>query len=550
MGLLLMVAVFVWPDRDPGATAPAPAEASIAVLPFTSLSSDRDDGYFAQGLAIEMHDALAGVSGLKVAAQPAGDGALAGSDVKTLGEALGVATVLAATVRREGHRVRVNARLSDTRTGFTLWSETYDRDVTDVFAVQREMAYQVVQALLGVLPGGRSHLDQRLSPTDDVIAYDAYLKGLQQLQGAGTAERHDRAIDFFGQALAADPEFARAQAGICRAEIGNFERARDAPAFARAQATCGRAARMDAELREVSLALGELHRVRGEDELAIGHYTRALDDLALRPAAYIGLARLQSDGGNNQLALDYFQRARQLRPGDSVIYRELGYHHYLNDDLPQAIESFRAAATLQPEDAGAWSSLGGVYLAHGDAERAADAFSRSLAITPSYGALSNLGTLRYGEGKYAEAAALYQRAAALDPDDYRIWGNIGDALAAAPGNAEGARAFYQRAAAMASSYVDIKTNDAQALGLLAWYRANLGESDAAREALAQAETLPGERGEVALLGAQTLALLGDPNGARERMAQAEALGVSSHRIDAAPVLRKAGLAGGERPVAQ
>lgn len=532
--VVLMAALAVaWLGRS---SAPQrPIEASVAVLPFVSLGDADDDSYFAEGLAVEMHDALAGVRGLKVAAQPVGNPAQ--SDVKALGRLLGVATVLQASVRREGQRVRVNARLSDTRTGFTLWSRTYDRDTSDVFAVQSEIANQVVQSLLGVLSADQPRLDSRLAPTRDIGAYDAYLKGLQQLQGSGGGERLDRAIGFFGQALAADAGFARAQAGICRAEIGRFEQAREPAAFARAQIACDRAARMDPELREVSLARGELHRTRGETEQALEEYAKALDDLALRPAAYIGLARTQSALGDNRLALEYFQRALASRPGDGGVHRALGYHHYLNGDLPRAIASYRAAATLQPDDAAPWSSLGGLYLAQGDVVRAGDAFSRSLAIKPSYSALSNLGTLKYGQGAYADAAALYRRAAELDPDDYRVWGNIGDALSAEPATAAQAREAYQRAANMVQRYSEIKHDDAQALGLLAWYRANLGQVQGAREAIVRAEGLSSERGEVALLAAQTLTLLGDVDAARERLALAREHGIPMQRIQASPVLR-------------
>ena len=538
--LLVAALVVMWLGRSPDPHRPA--DASVAVLPFVNLSGAQDDGYFAEGLAVEMHDALAGVRGLKVAAQPVGSRALAGLDVKQLGRLLGVATVLQASVRRDGRRVRVNARLSDTRTGFTLWSRTYDRETSDVFALQSEIANQVVQSLLGVLPAEQPRLDSRLAPTRDLAAYDAYLKGLQQLQGTGDGARLDRAIGFFGQALAADAGFARAQAGICRAEIGRFEQARDAAAFARAQIACDRAAGMDPGLREVSLARGELHRTRGEDEQALEEYAKALDDLSLRPAAYVGLARIQGAIGNNALALEYFQRALALRPGDGAVYRAMGYHHYLNDDLTGAIEAYRAAATLQPDDAAPWNSLGGLYLAQGDLDRASDAFNRSLAIKPSYGALSNLGTLKYGQGAYADAAELYRRAAELDPDDYRVWGNIGDALSAVPATAAQSREAYLRAADMVQRYSEIKNDDAQALGLLAWYRANLGQAEGAREALMRAEGLTSERGEVALLGAQTMALLGDLDAARDRLEQARRHDIPMQRIQASPVLR--GLLGG------
>lgn len=534
--LLVAMVVLVWLGRSP--TPQRPLEASVAVLPFVSLSSSDDDSYFAQGLAVEMHDALAGVRGLKVAAQPVGTVNREPLDVKELGRLLGVATVLQASVRREGARVRVNARLSDTGTGFTLWSRTYDRETPDVFALQSEIANQVVQSLLGVLPADRPRLDKRLAPTRDIAAYDAYLRGLQQLQDSGDAENLSRAIGFFGEALAADMGFARAQAGICRAEIGRFEQARDSAAYERAQIACDRAARMDPELREVSLARGELHRARGETDQALEQYAKALDDLALRPAAYIGLARTRSALGDNGLALEYFQRALALRPGDGATHRALGYHHYLNDDLPRAIESYRAAATLQPDDPAPWNSLGGLYLTQGDLERAGEAFNRSLALKPSYSALSNLGTLKYGQQSYADAVELYRRAAELDPDDYRVWGNIGDALSAVPATAQQAREPYRRAIEMVQRYSRIKTDDAQALGLLAWYQANLGQAQAARAALEQAEELSSERGEVALLGAQTLALLGDTDAARERLDLAREHDIPMQRIQASPVLRR------------
>ena len=132
--------------------APDPPPTSIAVLPFTSLSADRNDAYFAQGLAEEMRDTLAGVPGLQVAARPAAaDGASGPADVK----ALGVATVLDASVRREGRRIRIHARLFDTDTGYTLWSDSYDREADDVLALQSEIATEVAQALLGVLPAAQ-----------------------------------------------------------------------------------------------------------------------------------------------------------------------------------------------------------------------------------------------------------------------------------------------------------------------------------------------------------------------------------------------------------
>jgi len=537
--VLAAVAAIAWFVVRPASTVHKPPEASVAVLPFDTLGGTRGDEYFARGLAVEMHDALAGVPGLKVAAYPSLDGPRRDLDAASVGKLLGVATVLDATVRRDGQRVRVNARLTDARSGFTLWAQSYDRQSSDVFAVQSEIGEEVVRALLGVLPApGRPILQRRLAPTRNVAAYDLYLKGLAELRQPGASP--GAAIASFRQALANDAGFARAQAGICRAELQEFEGGRNAAAFSRASSACAQAERMDPRLREVNLAMGDMHRSSGDLDAATRAYTRALEDIALRPDAYIGLARVESARDRNDIAMDYIERAHQLRPGDPHVQRERGYLLYLAGDLPGAIDAFRIATTLEPDDAGTWSSLGGLQLAKGDATAAAAAFLRSLALEPSYGALSNLGTLRYEEGRYAEAAGLYRQAAALNAEDFRIFGNIGDALSAQSASSAGARTAYERAAAMAGRYTAVKTDDSQAMALLAWYSANLGQDDVARQWLARAESLRTEEAEVALLGAQTLARLDDGVAARERLARARSLQVPERRIQASPLLRRLG----------
>lgn len=542
LALVLVLAVLgTWQWYRPSRPAPpTPAEPSIAIVPFTSLSPNRSDSYFAEGLAVELHGALADVPGLKVAACQARSACgTQGADARKLGRLLGVATVLGADVRREGNKVRVNARLTDTRTGYTLWSGSYDRELNGVFALQSELARDVVQSLLGVLPRDTRGLTRRLSPTTNVTAYDAYLHGVQQLEqrAGGDGSGSVRSIGFFREALAADPGFARAQAGICRAEIIAFEGAHDAAAFERAQAACRRAAAMDPSLLEVSLALGDLYRAHDDNAQAAEHYRKALRALALRPDAYVGLARIESSQGRNDLALDYFERARQLRPGDPAIYRAIGFQHYLRGDRAKAISGFVTATTLSPDDEDLWASLGGLYMVSGDAARAADAYSRSLTIKPNYPALTNFGTLRYEQGRYAEAADLYRRAAKIDDSDYRTWGNLGDALSALPETAARAREPYERAAHMAQQYVDIKPSDAHALAVLAWYRANLGQEHESRELIERAQALGAEPGEVAFWAAQAFARLGEPAEARKWLQRAQVGGVNAPRFKASPVLR-------------
>ncbi len=514
--------------------APAQADASIAVLPFTSLSADAGDRYFAEGLAVEMHDALSGVPGLKVAALVVGD---ADDDVRKRAARLGVASVLDASVRREGRRVRINARLSDTRTGFTLWARAYDREASDVLALQSDIASEVVEAMLGHLPGSPQALHARFASTGDMGAYDSYLRGLAELQRPSIEGATERAIAHFRAALQADAGFARAQAGICRAEINRLEAQRDAVAFGRARSACERASAMDPALREVNLAMAEIARVNGEHPQALQLYRQAMEDPSLHADALVGMARTHAATGENGQAMQLFQQAAALRPGDALIYSQLGYHHYLRGELDKAIASYVTATELRPGDSGLWSSLGGLYLSKGDTAQAGRAFSLSLSIEPNVVALSNLGTMKFEQGDYENAADMYRRAAELEPGNYMVWGNLGDALDLLPESKAAARDAYRRAARQCADYVAVKADDAYALAALAWYHANLGDAAQARAWLAKAEAADSQAGEVALWGAQVMARLGDEEGARLRMARARREGIPDQRLATLPALR-------------
>lgn len=529
--LLLLAAGLAW-WRQQQAT-PIPRDASIAVLPFTSLSTDPDDAYFAEGLSIELHDALSGVPGLVVAAPLSPRDARRDGDLRQLGQDLGVAALLDASVRREGDRLRVNARLTDTATGYTLWSRRYDQPVAQVFDTQANIAEEVVGSMLGAMPNAQ--LDKRLAPTPSVAAFDAYLRGLAQLVDRAATGADDRATTQFKAALAADPGFARAQAGICRTSVNRFRTNRDPDAHAAARQACDRARRMDPALGEVSLALAELHQARGELDAAERLYRRAESDASRRPGAYVGLAYVAMERGETEQAMGMLQRALRLRPGDADVHANLGYLHYLAGRMPEAIAAYRRATGLAPGNASHWSTLGGLYLAEGQLDPAAVALEASIRVEPNYAAFSNLGELRFQQGRYREAAALQRRATALSPNDYLPWNNLGDALLAA-GDRSGAREAYVEAMRQVERYLRADARNAKAVAALGWFRANLAQTGPSLEAARRSEDLGAEPAEVALYNAQTYARLGDTQQAARRLADAREAGMPESRIRANPFL--------------
>ena len=539
--VVLALAAAGWWMSDRAPPAVRPAAASIAVMPFTNLSPDHRDDYFVDGLTEEMRDALAGVKGLKVAA-PISPGARDQVlDAKAWGQRLGVAAILEASVRRDGQQLRITAHLSDTATGFTLWSHTYDQELAGIFDTQSEIAREVVQALLGAMPAEDARLKKRLEPTTNEAAFDAYLQGLHLLHQAARPEDADRAVERFSQALASDHDFAKAQAKICRSEIWQFENARNAAAFDRAMDACRRAAQMDPTLAEVNLALGDLYRAHGDLDRALQYYRDSAKAPSMRALAHIGMAKVYVAQGKSAQAIEEFGTALDLSPGNASVYAQIGYQQYASGDIAHALESYRKVVALRPNEAEGWSILGALYLEAGDSAASEQALQRAIAIAPDAATLSNLGLIKYQQGDYAAAVDLRRRATELAPQDYLVWGNLGEALQADPRRADEARAAYRKAADYAAQYLALKPDDAAGWASLGLYQAILGEASGARAMVRRSEALASEPGEVALLNAQTLAVLGDLPAARQRLSRARAAGIPDIQITSNLTFRRLGL---------
>ncbi|GAC1686285.1 MAG: hypothetical protein PVS2B1_06480 [Candidatus Dormibacteraceae bacterium] len=230
------------------------ARKAIAVLPLANMSADPENEYFSDGITEDIINALGKVPGIQVASRTSSF-AFKGKDidVRQIGDKLGVTCVLSGSVRKVGNRIRIAAQFVNVESGYHIWSETYDRQLEDVFAIQDEISRAIVDALKLQLADGRTDL---VVPTTNIEAYNLYLKG-RFFFNRFTEPNLRRGLDFFQQALMQDPGFARAFAGIadCWAALGDDWVAPN-DAYPRAKAAATRALEYDPNLADAMTSLG------------------------------------------------------------------------------------------------------------------------------------------------------------------------------------------------------------------------------------------------------------------------------------------------------
>jgi len=418
---------------------PAPAagavqvENAIAVLPFSNLSSEQENEYFSDGLTEELINALTKVEGLRVVAwgsafQFKGKA----RDIRRIAEQLRVKAVLEGSVRRTVDRLRITAQLVDTTDGHYLWSETYERALKDVFAVQDEISSAIVGALRIKLagPAGRSLVTRY---TENLQAYHLYLKG-RYYWNKRTEEDFYKALGFFEQAIDIDPNYAPAYAGMSDAYIILGEHG-SVPALSimgKAKATATRALEIDASLAEAHVSLGSVsalfewnwpvserhfrraielnpsyataHHWYGYDYLApLGRLDEAiaaverahhLDPLSLIITTCVGT--LYDMARKHERAREYYGKVFELDPGFVRAHLSAGRSYLHQDMYEQAIAAFETARELMPNSPVPLALMAHAYNVCGakaEAERlrqALDRYGRTSCVSSYLLARANL----------------------------------------------------------------------------------------------------------------------------------------------------------------
>lgn len=405
VALVLIAGGGVWWALMPGSgtsmtksNAPAPANQTlpdarpadrpaIAVLPFDNLSNDPEQEYFSDGMTEDLITDLSQVSGLFVLARNTvftyKNKAV---NVQQVGRELGVSYVIEGSVRRVGDRVRINAQLIDTKTGGHLWAERYDRDMTDIFALQDDVVQRIVSALEITLDTDEK---TRLAHSDkiDPAAYDALLRGLEKLRRF-SSETNLEARAFFEKAIAIEPGFARAIADLALTYTLEAEQHwTDTPqAAAKRGLELGlQAIALDPNMAQIYFVLTVAHRNAGQFEESVAAARRSIELDPNYADGYASMAISLNYGGHPQEALESIQRATRLNPLKPFFYVWTeGQSHYLLGNYETAANLFLQVTESNPHFSGGHKMLAITYAELGQLDDARWSAAELLTVSPNF----------------------------------------------------------------------------------------------------------------------------------------------------------------------
>jgi TolB-like protein/Tfp pilus assembly protein PilF len=359
---------------------------SIAVLPFDNLSRDPDNAFFAEGVQDEILTRLAKVADLKVIARTSTQRfKSAPENLPDIAKQLGVLNILEGSVQKANDQVRVNVQLINALTNTHLWAEIYDRKLTDIFTVESDISKTIAATLQAKLTGSEKQMIAS-QPTSDTAAYELYHKG-RSLWAKRSGDNIPKAVAFYEQAIARDPNYALAYAGLAAAYVllPSYTSASQRDAYPKAKAAALKALKLDPNLAEAHTAVGKIHNFVDID---------------------------------NQASIHEFERAIELKPNDATAHHWIGSGPLVNlGRFDEAMAHGKRAVELDPLSQIMNTDYGSIFLYAGKFDEAIGLLRKALDLDPTFGYGNQvLATAYQAKGDLPNAIAQFEKAKQFSDD--------------------------------------------------------------------------------------------------------------------------------------
>ncbi len=489
----------------------------VAVLPLQILGDSSQLDYVAKGIQEALSAKLFQIKDVRLAPDDAADQVDQNQPLVKIARALGANLLVQGTLQSAGERMRIVMSIQDVADNKQLWTREFDGVVGDLFTLEDQMYAQLV-AGLNLNPTTDELASAEARPTNNVAAYDLYLRGRNSLRGH-EGKSIQSALDYFDQALKADARFALAYTGVADASLRMYTIKNDPFWTQKALAAAQQAQQLNDKLPEVHATLGSVYAATGKYSEAVAELNRALSLAPNSDEFYRRLGEVYRDSGNNQQAIDAFQKAVKLNPYYWVNQNKLGITYEHLGDYSKALDAFQQVAVLEPDIDAGFENVGNVYLQQGQYQQAIPYFQKALQIEPYFTTYSNLGTSYFFLKQYANAVPMFEKAVALNPKNSFVIVNLADSYAGA-GETAKARVTYQQA--IAAGFQELQTNpqDADAMVDIALCYAKIGNGPQALKFMRQARSIDKTNVNYIYTEAEIYAVLGQTQEALKSLREA------------------------------
>jgi tetratricopeptide (TPR) repeat protein/TolB-like protein len=458
----------------------------VAVLPLQVLGDPAQLNYLAEGIQEALSTKLFQSKVLHVSSADVSTKVDQNQPLSKIGGQLGANLLVQGTLQGSGDKIRIILKLEDVVQNKQIWTQQFDGVTGDLFTLEDEI-YNPLVAALNLNPTNDELAKAEARPTENVAAYDLYLRGRNSMRGHDE-KSYQAALDLFDQALKNDRTFALAYTGIADASLQMYQLKKDSFWTQKALAAAQQAQQLNDNLPEVHATLGSVYSASGRNSEAIAQLKRAVSLAPDSDADYRGLGGAYLASGDGNQAIEAYQKAIQLNPYYWDNQNELGRAYYQLGNYPKAFEAFQQVTVLEPDIDLGFENVGNIYLAEGKYQECIPYFQKALQIQPFWSTYSNLGTAYFFLKQYPNSIDMFEKAVALNPNNTLTTVNLADGYRAA-GQTDKARATYERAISVGFKELQTNPQNAEVMDEMALSYAKIGNSQQADAFIRRARSL-------------------------------------------------------------
>jgi eukaryotic-like serine/threonine-protein kinase len=459
----------------------------VAVLPFRVLGDATALGYVADGLGEALSAKLFQLKDVRLASSAEAAKTDPKIPLPQVAKGLGVNLIVHGTVQGSGDNLRITVNLDNVFDNRLVWSQEFAGVTGDLLTIEDQIYARLVDAL-EAKPSNEEMAAASTHPTENVAAYNQYLKGRNALSGNPDEKNIQTAMNYFNGALEKDPGFALAYTGLADANLMMYVEKKDKYWSEKAVEAAKQAARLNDKLPEVHFALGSAYAATGQTAQAIEEHKRGLELAPNSDEAYRRLGNAYKENGQKEEALQALQKAVEINPYYWNNLAALGNANFIFGEPDKALKNYLQVIQLEPDNPAGYSNLGAVYFDMGKFEESIPAFQKSLQLKPSADTYTNLGTAFFYLKRYSEALPMFEKAVEMSPEDEMNMGNLADGYRSA-GDKVKAAATYEKAISLAYKELRVNPRDASVVGNLAQYYAKKGDLSQAKEFIKKARAM-------------------------------------------------------------